>query len=158
MNDIEIQRLIIMEKKYAGGTLKWKNQKKSKRCDCVLHANEIEDGYFILYARQNEIDPDNFSCGLKLVRSGKDDLTLLRYNGSAHQHTNVLEREFIDYECHIHIATERYANSGYKIDHYATRSNEYSDLSSAIKCLIDRSNIHQLTLSDFITQEGFSFD
>lgn len=36
MNDIEIQRLIVMEKKYAGGTLKWKTQKKSKRCDCVF--------------------------------------------------------------------------------------------------------------------------
>lgn len=157
MNDLEVNRLIEIEKIYSNGVLRWKTQKRSKRCDCILHANEI-DGYFVLYARQNEIDIDNFSCGIKLVRPGKEDITLLRYNGSAHEHTNILEREVIDFECHIHMATERYANTGYKIDHYATRTNEYIDLKGAIKCLILRSNIQGLTLSDFITQEGFSFD
>lgn len=157
MNDQEIKRLIDLEKTYSGGGIKWKTQRKSKRCDCIFYSSDV-GGYFVLYARQNEIDLDNFSCGLKLVTSGKDDITLLRCNGSGHTHTNTLERESIDYECHIHIATERYAYSGYKIDHFATKTNDYNDLKGAITCLISMSNIKGLTAGEFITQEGFSFD
>lgn len=157
MNDQEIKRLIGLEKIYNGNSIKWKTQRKSTRCDCLIHSNEI-DGYFVLYARQNEIDIDNYSCGIKLVQSGKDDITLLRCNGSGHPHTNTLEREDIDYECHIHMATERYLNSGYKIDHFATKTSQYNDLQGAIECLISMCNIKGLTTSEFITQEGFSFD
>lgn len=157
MNDQEINRLINLEKTYSGGSIKWKIQRKSKRCDCIFYSNDI-GGYFVLYARQNEIDIDNYSCGLKLVISGKDDITLLRCNGSGHAHTNTLERENLDYECHIHIATERYANSGYKIDHFAFKTSDYNNLKGAITCLISMCNMKGLTASEFITQEGFSFD
>lgn len=157
MNDEEIKRLIELEKVYNGGSIKWKSQRRSTRCDCIIHSSEI-DGYFILYARQNEIDVDNYSCGIKLVSSGKDDITLLRCNGSGHAHTNTIEREDIDFECHIHIATERYAKSGYKIDHFAVKTDNYNNLQGAIEHLILRCNIKGLTTSEFMTQEGFSFD
>ena len=48
--------------------------------------------------------------------------------------------------------------SGYKIDHFATKTNDYNDLKGAITCLISMSNIKGLTAGEFITQEGFSFD
>lgn len=157
LTDQEIDRLVKLNKNCVKPIIKWKYQRKSKRCD--IHIPLPNDNLlFILYARQNEIDEDNFSCGLKLERPGKDPVTLIRYNGSNHEHTNSIEKNCLDFQFHIHMATERYQDSGYKIDHFAEETNRYNTLQGAIKCLLKDCNITGLTLSDFISQEGLSFD
>ena len=60
---------------------------------------------------------------------------LRRYNGKSHEHTNSIEREtFYDY--HIHVATERYQEIGAHEDAYAETTDRYSDLESAVECLL----------------------
>jgi hypothetical protein len=61
---------------------------------------------------------------------------LRRYNGKAHLHTNVLERQTF-YDFHVHTATERYQRPGFREEHFAEVTNRYHDLQGAIRCLIE---------------------
>ena len=68
--------------------------------------------------------PDEFTQQFRLVR----------YNGK-HRHRNRIEKNrFFDF--HIHRATQRYQDSGYKEDAYAEPTTRYSDIHSAIRCLL----------------------
>ena len=60
---------------------------------------------------------------------------LRRYNGKHGEHTNCLEGETF-YDFHIHVATERYQDSGLREDSYATPTERYSDFEGAIDCLL----------------------
>jgi hypothetical protein len=61
---------------------------------------------------------------------------LRRYNGKSHQHTNAFEKQTF-YDFHLHTATERYQQPGFKEDHFAEVTNRYHNLETAIECLLN---------------------
>ncbi len=71
------------------------------------------------------------------LRDGGPLFRLRRYNGGSHQHTNNLEGEYFEYECHVHYATERYPLAGCSEDKYAVRTGRYQDLDSAFRCMLE---------------------
>lgn len=154
LNDVEIDLLIKSPKICADKqSIKWKTHEKSRKLEIVVTSI---DGLhsFVMYLRQNEIHENDFSCGLRLVRSGQDDVTLARYNGSSHRHVNKIEKDEISFKCHIHLATERYWNIGRKIEDYATSTVRYSNLSGAIQCMLVDYYISGLNVGQLIAQGG----
>ncbi len=92
---------------------------------------------FRLIVRQSILNPLDFSVILA-HRAPQTNILfrLRRYNGKSHEHTNIIEGEtFYDY--HIHQATERYQQMGAREDSYAEKTARFSDLQSAVSCLIE---------------------
>ena len=85
-----------------------------------------------VFARQNTLDQENFSCGIQIVQDGKKT-TLSRYNGSNHKN------DVANYEPHIHHATIESINRGDRNpEHEDTRvTDRYTDLEGAFECLCD---------------------
>ncbi len=110
---------------------------------------------FELYIRQNQVDPEAFSCGLTYYpTAGDKGFTLTRYNGGYHVHRNPLEDdEEIRNRCHIHLATARYMEVG-KIDKYAVTTDRYKDLRGALTCLLADCNITGLELDSMTDQNS----
>lgn len=90
---------------------------------------------FRVILRQNMINNWDFSVivGFRPEKSNQI-FRLRRYNGK-HAHTNKIEKTTF-YNFHIHFATERYQQSGFKEDTYAEMTNRYSELSGAFDCLL----------------------
>lgn len=154
LNDSEIEYLNNVPKYYLGGeSLKWKIKDKSRKLDVPVSS---EDGQhaFIIYFRQCEKHENNFSCGVRLVRSGKDDITLVRYNGSSHVHVNFIEKDKMEFKCHIHLAAERYWAIGRKLEDYAVSTERYQNLAGAIQCLLVDYKIESLNIGQLIKQGG----
>jgi len=92
---------------------------------------------FSLILRQSEFDKLDFSVILAyLVPKTNVLFRLRRYNGKSHEHTNPQEGQKF-YAFHIHIATERYQQSGLREDTYAEQTTAYSDLNGAIQCMFN---------------------
>ena len=86
-------------------------------------------------------NPLSFSAILAYRVPGSNQIfRLRRYNGRAHEHTNVIECETF-YDFHIHEATERYQELGGKADGYAQSTDRFVDLDGAIDCLIEDCNL-----------------
>jgi len=90
---------------------------------------------FELYLRQNQMDIDNFSCGLSVIKPNGQRLTLLRYNGSNHSHGD------ITFACHIHKATEKAINEGKSPESHAKETDLYHTLVGALSHLVEDANI-----------------
>ena len=97
-----------------------------------------EQSIFEIYQRQNIQDEADFSCGIVHVALDGSRLTLARYNGSGHEHGDIL------YRPHVHRATEKAIASGRKPEREAEetdRSTFYDDLADLLKSLIDEDKI-----------------
>jgi hypothetical protein len=91
---------------------------------------------FRLVFRQSESNPLDFSIILLFIPKGSSQqFRLRRHNGKSHEHTNPIEKNTF-YGFHIHTATERYQQSGYREDTYAEETNQYADYNGAIDCLL----------------------
>lgn len=103
---------------------------------------------FLLYKRQNKAEgmADDFSCGLAWITPSGEKLTLIRYNGSSHNHKNKLSGELLGYSCHIHKANTDYLEHTGKADGEATVTDRYSTLNGALHCLLEDCNIDGLTV------------
>jgi len=60
---------------------------------------------------------------------------LRQYNGKSYEHSNKLEKQTF-YNFQIYTATERYQELGKDEDAYAEQTERYSDLQSAIDCML----------------------
>jgi len=90
-----------------------------------------------LILRQSDCNSMDFSVILAIKPPESNLLfRLRRYNGKSHEHTNQIEG-ITFYGFHIHVATERYQESGAREDSYAEPTDRYSDLRSALRCLLD---------------------
>ena len=146
LSDELIADLLSCEKVVLNPNAKPKVQKKSER---VTYQVESADGEraFELYTRQNQIDPDAYSCGLVYHPKKGEKVTLVRYNGSNHVHMNPLEDgELIVNRCHIHRATQRYMELGDKAEKFAETTDRYDMLYGAILCMVADCNISGLNL------------
>lgn len=103
----------------------------------TLTVHGVDENVFHIDIRQSTQNSRDFSVILRVEqRITTGNFILRRYNGPSHWHTNVLEGEepFRDY--HIHQATERYQAANRKSEHYAERVNHYSDIVTALECMI----------------------
>lgn len=91
--------------------------------------------------RQGLFNPLDFSAIFSVYLAGGVEFRLRRYNGKAHTHSNKIERGPRFYDFHIHRTTERYQLAGgCRPDGFAEVTNRYSDLWSAVACLLDDCN------------------
>lgn len=96
---------------------------------------------FRLIIRQNKQNILDFSIILTLREKDSNiEYNLIRYNGKhPSPHTNKWEKENnqtnhkFNPAFHIHRATQRYQENGYKIDGYAEITTKYSDFHSALE-------------------------
>ncbi|MBM4275038.1 MAG: hypothetical protein FJ134_11345 [Deltaproteobacteria bacterium] len=96
---------------------------------------------FRLILRQNKINPLDFSVILAYSpQETTQEFRLCRYNGKSHQHTNSIENVSF-YDFHIHKATERYQDIGSNEESYAEPTSRFTDLNSALHCLLADCNI-----------------
>ena len=90
-----------------------------------------EQSVFEIYQRQNIQDDADFSCGIVHVALDGSRLTLARYNGSGHEHGDIL------YRPHIHRATEKAIASGRRPEREAEGTDRYQTLEGALACLLE---------------------
>jgi hypothetical protein len=93
---------------------------------------------FRIIVRQNKDFPFDFSVILGVMIGG-EMFRLKRYNGNSHVHPNKIEKDETK-EFHIHQATERYQEKGFKEEAFATSSKGYYDLDTAIHALFRENN------------------
>jgi hypothetical protein len=79
---------------------------------------------------------DDFSCGLSWLAPNGEILTLVRYNGASHPHRNNIEGTMLNWESHIHTATERYIRANKKAVGFAEPTDRYRTLKGALHCLV----------------------
>ena len=96
---------------------------------------------FLLVIRQSTEYRNNFSVILAIKLPQGREINLLRYDGGNHPHLNRIEGNRIEYEPHIHIATERYQRlrRAYA-EGYAEETDRYQDIKGAWDCF--RADIH----------------
>lgn len=114
------------------------NQRQSQQWNYTVRlkntdgSDDLSDFSIKVFARQNELDAGNFSCGILLVNEKRGgSIILSRYNGSNH------ENNVANHECHIHHATVESINRGDRHpEHEDTETTRrYTDLDGAFKCL-----------------------
>ena len=114
---------------------------------------------FALFTRQSTRITEGFSAGLLWHAKTGEDVMLLRCNGSDHPHPNVLERERIEFQCHVHRTTERYIQANRKSEGYAEETQAYHTLAGALHHLVQRAYIQGLkTEPDGAQQHGLFGD
>ena len=139
--DHEIESL-VQERKPLPAEWRKKIRLRSKRGHGEQHL-DLTGGAgseFRLILRRSSINPLDFSIILA-VRVPQSNILfrLLRYNGKSHEHTNHIE-DVTFYDFHVHLATERYQESGAREDTYAEPTDCYGDFDGALGCLIDDAN------------------
>ena len=90
-----------------------------------------EKSRFEVYQREHLEDKTDFSSGIAAILRDGSRLMLARYNGSSHEHGD------IEYEPHIHRATEKAMIEGRKPEYYAEATHRYSTVRGALACLYD---------------------
>lgn len=155
LNDMEISNLIKERKEFPRNyeiLFQTKDKKGHREQEIALPRSD--GSQFKVILRQNQINLLDFSLILGYMPPKTTALIRLRrYNGKSHQHTNKIEKE-IFYDFHIHQATERYQISGFDEDGYAVTSSDFTDIQSALNCLVKDCSIvlptnRQLKLKGF---------
>ncbi|KAA0236796.1 MAG: hypothetical protein DYH07_07025 [Armatimonadetes bacterium ATM1] len=137
MTDAEIAALIEETKTLPADYLQRLKQKtKRGHREAEVELPGTRGSVFRVIIRESSENPLDFS----VILAHKPPNTnvwfrLRRYNGKSHEHTNRLEgSKFFDF--HIHTATERYQDSGFREDAFAEPTARYSDVNGALECLI----------------------
>jgi hypothetical protein len=137
-SDADIKAL-IEEKKPLPKDFSSKIRLREKRGhkELGLDVQGANGNQFRIVLRQSNYNALDFSIILAFCPTGSNQVfRLRRYNGKSHEHTNTLESDkFYDY--HIHTATERYQELGMREDSYAEPSNRFSDVNTAINCMVN---------------------
>jgi len=147
LKDSEINRLFQIPKPLPKGWRTRLNLRESKlgshkKRDLPISMDTLT---FTIKCRQNAQNPFDFSIILCYQDGENNEYRLLRCNGKhPSAHTNKLERQAGDADhtfdtCfHVHQATERYQEPGYKIDGYAERTDGYNDYETALEHFVKR--------------------
>lgn len=137
VSNSEIEAL-IKEKKTLKTELSpsFKKGRSSQRFEYVLEGEE--GNKFKIVIRVSNFNPSDFSVILCAKIGGKW-FRLRRYNGDSHIHTNKLENEKVS-GCHIHYATQRYQENGFREENYAKSTEKYSDWKRALSVMLKETN------------------
>ena len=144
LTDEKIAQLLALPKRVENPQSREKVEGKHRRRDYRVISDD--GGHrFTLFTRQSTRIANGYSAGLLWHAKSGEDVILLRCNGSDHPHPNVLERERIDYQCHVHMATERYIQANRKGEGFAETTGEYHTLAGALHELMHRAKIQGLS-------------
>ena len=133
LTDADFARLRSMSKQALNPRTRWHSKSGHRQKNFrVKSADEVHS--FAVYARQNDKKAADFSCGILLLKSGRDSLSLARYNGSSHIHRD--PGGVIAQKCHIHAATAEAIARNEKPDNRARETDKYGDLAGAIRSLV----------------------
>lgn len=142
LTDPEVARLLADAKAPVGrkpAALRLRSKRGHDEAAVQLRGSGGDE--FRLIVRRSQINPFAFSVilALRLPQSGRW-FRLRRMNGKNHQHTNRLESvSFHDF--HIHTATERYQDAGFREDTYAEPTDRFADVFGAYRCLVQDAQI-----------------
>jgi hypothetical protein len=137
LDDADIARLISERKPLPSGYRdRIRTKPKRGHSERELDITGVSSSEFRLILRQSEFNPLDFSVILAYRPPKIYQLfRLRRYNGKSHEHTNTLESETF-YDFHIHMATERYQDSGLREDAFAQVTARFADFQGAVKCML----------------------
>ncbi len=143
LTDEKIAQLLACPKRVENPQSREKTEAKHRRRDFRVVS---EDGAhrFTLFTRQSTRIADGFSAGLLWHAKSGEDVILMRCNGSDHPHPNVLERQRIEFLCHVHVLTERYILANRKGEGFAEVTDAYRTVAGALHELMRRANIQGL--------------
>jgi hypothetical protein len=143
LTDENIAQLLALPKRVENPQSREKTEGKHRRRDFrVVSLDEAHR--FTLFTRQSTKITNGFSAGLLWHAKSGEDVILLRCNGGDHPHPNVLERERIEYQCHVHVLTERYIAANRKGEGFAEVAQTYHTLQGALHELVRRASIQGL--------------
>ena len=137
LTDVQIQQLVTEPKPLPPNYVSLIQLKpKTGHKERELELMGTSGSEFRLILRQSNFNPLDFSVILAHRPAGTSQvIRLRRYNGKSHEHTNALEGNRF-YDFHIHYATERYQNSGFREDAYAEPTTSYADFQGAVSQMI----------------------
>ena len=136
LSDERIELLVKMPKRVTNPKAREVSDANHLKRDYTVKSEDgIED--FVLFLRQNKTVTDDFTCGLRWIAPGSEDLILARYNGASHSHPNRLEGNTLDFVPHIHRATERYLQANRKAEGFAVGTSRYTTMSGALHELVN---------------------
>jgi hypothetical protein len=132
-----IETLLSVPKKLKGRASKLKQDARGTlRFDCRLQCVENNAPHlFKLFIRQSAKLEDSFSIGLEYhcTPCGIDDyLTLMRVNGSTHQHTNKVINNQTFKTFHVHQATSEAIALNLQPEQFASPCSHYRDFRTAL--------------------------
>ncbi len=159
LTDSQINDLITCPKKLNNPNSRTKLKDGHEQLNYKAIATDGTDREFIIYKRQNmrEGMEDDFSSGISWLAPNGESFTLKRYNGSNHDHLNFIEKERLEYICHIHIATEKYIKANRKPEGFAENTSRYKTVNGAFHCLITDCNVKGINTTPEITNQPSLF-
>lgn len=143
LTDAKIAQLLTCSKRVENPQARERQEGKHLRRDYRVVSDDGEHR-FALFTRQNTRIAEGFSAGLLWHAKTGEEVMLLRCNGSDHPHPNALERERIEFQPHVHLATERYIQANRKSEGYAEETQAYCTLAGALHHLVQRAHIQGL--------------
>lgn len=149
ITDNKIQELLACKKRLTNPNARSRMKDGHEQVNYKVVALDERGHEFEVYRRQNKREgmEDDFSCGISWIAPNGETLTLKRYNGPNHNHTNHLEKELLGYENHMHIATEKYIKASRKAEGFAEKTDRYKTVDGALHCLITDCNISGIKTS-----------
>lgn len=143
LTDAQISELIRCPKQVGRTNPRSRVEGKHMRRD--FSAASLDGSHeFVIFTRQSTVIPDNYSAGLRWKSKTGVEVILVRCNGGDHAHFNAVEGERFEGRCHVHLATERYASVGRKIESFARIEDDYKTLQGALDHLARIANISGL--------------
>lgn len=138
ITDEKIKELLLMPKRVINPTTRARIKDGHEQYNFKVRALGDVEYQMTLYTRKNLRNgmDDDFSCGLCWNAPNGETLTLARYNGASHSHSNHLENEVLSFECHIHHATEKYIKANRKPEGFAQTTDRYQSMNGALHCLV----------------------
>ena len=143
LTEAQITDLITCQKGVERATTKSRREGKHIRRDFVARSADGRHE-FVIFTRQSTVIEESFSAGLRWKSKTGEDVILIRCNGSGHEHFNAIEGERFSGMHHVHVATERYASAGRRIESFARAERAYRTLSGALHHLVQLANVSGL--------------
>jgi len=145
--EAELDALRSMTKRVTNPGARWSDKPGhgDKQRNFQVRGGDDDGEGFGIYQRQNLNDRYDFSCGISYLPRGGKSLSLARYYGPSHIHGD------IDYQPHIHRASERAIAAGKMPDREATATDRFDSIEGALNCLIEDFNVTGLNPHDQLT-------
>ena len=140
LTDEKIQQLLRMPKRVTNPKAREVADANHLKRDYNVKSDDGSED-FVLFTRQNNTVVDDFTCGLRWIAPGSEELMLARYNGASHPHPNHLEGNILQFVPHIHRTTERYLRSNLKPEGFAEETTAYKTMEGALHELVHNLNV-----------------
>ena len=140
LTDEKIQQLLKMPKRVTNPKAREIADANHLKRDYTVKSDDGSED-FVLFTRQNKTVVDDFTCGLRWIAPGSEELMLARYNGASHLHPNRLEGNILQFVPHIHRTTEKYLRANLKPEGFAEEATRYKTMEGALNELVHDFNV-----------------